>query len=138
MVPDSRLCFRRRKFRVGQSDDGLPRRYGRRGRRSHPRELEPRKRDVASAQREPAGARLARRDEASPSSSRAAPYPSSSAHGRASSTATATAATSRGVYAAVLLVPGGPQSRTTHVSAASSSRERSRHRWRFNSLSFGS
>lgn len=121
-VPGSRLCFRGRKFRVGQPDDGLPRRHGRRGRRSHPRELESRKRDVASAQREPAGTLLAGWDEASSASTRATPFPSSPAHGRASSTATATAAASRGLHAAVLLVPGGSQSRTTHVSAASPNR----------------
>lgn len=115
-APGPRLCSRGRKFRVGQPDDGLPRRHGRRGWRSHPRELEPRKRDVASAQREPAGTRLAGRDEAPSASSRAAPHPSSPAHARASSTATATAAASRGLHAAVLLVPGGSQSRTTHVS----------------------
>ena len=102
-----RVCYRGRKFCVGQPDDGLPRRHGRRGRRSHPRELEPRKRDVASAQREPTGTLLAGWDEASSASTRAASFPSSSAHGRTSSTATATAATSRGLHAAVLLVSGG-------------------------------
>lgn len=125
------LCCRRRKFRVGQPDDGLLGWHGWRGRRSHPRQLEPRKRDVASAQREPAGAVLAGRDEAPSASARAAPHPSSSAHARASSTATATAAASRRLHAAVLLVSGGPQSRATHVSRCFFKSRTDRYRWRF-------
>jgi len=121
LKPGSRFpggfCSRRRKFRIGQPDDGLPRRHGRRGRRPHPRQLESRKRDVASAQREPPGARLARRDEAPSAPPRAAPHPSSPAHARASSSTAATAAASRGLHAAVLLVPGGPQPGIAHVSA---------------------
>lgn len=116
--PVSRLCCRGRKFRIGQPDDGLPRRHGRRGWCSHPRQLEPRKRDVASAQREPTGTLLAGRDEAPSASPCATPHPSSPAHARASSTATATPAASRGLHAAVFLVPGGSQSRITHVSVA--------------------
>lgn len=102
-----RYCFRRRKFRVGQSDDGLSRWHGRRRRGSHPRQFEPRKRDVASAQREPARTLLAGRDEAPSASARATAHSPSPPYAWPPSTAATAAAAPRGLHATVLLVPSG-------------------------------
>lgn len=109
-------CSRWRQLGIGQPDDGLPRGHGRRRRRGpHARQLEPRQRDVAPAQREPPGAGLARRDEAPSPSARAAPQPSPSPHAGPPSAPAATAAPPRRLHAPVLLVPGRPQSRIAHV-----------------------
>lgn len=102
-----RYRFRRRKFRVGQPDDGLPRRHGRRRRGSHPRQFEPRKRDVASAQRESTRTLLAGRDEAPSASARATAHPPPPPYAWPPSAATAAAAAPRGLHATVLLVPSG-------------------------------
>lgn len=105
--PFSVTVFRRRKFGVGQSDDRLPRRNGRRRGGSHPRQFEPRKRDVASAQREPARTLLARRDEAPSASARATAHPPPPPHAWPPSTPAAAAAAPRGLHATVLVVPSG-------------------------------
>lgn len=102
----SLVCYRWRKLGVGKSDDGLPRRHGRRWRRPHAWKLEPGQRNVAPAQRESARAIVARRDEASPPSARATPQPSPSPYARTSSAPATTASASRWLHATVLLVPG--------------------------------